>query len=106
VLSDGRKMPADGQLAGQPSVFFDAVAVVLSEAAAKQLTSESAARDFVSDAFVHLKAIAADAGAQALLKAVGVKKDAGIVDASDPRAFVAAAKTRQWAREPKVRMLP
>ena len=106
MLSDGKKMPADGQLAGMPSVFFDAVAIVLSDSAAKQLTGESAARDFVSDAFVHLKAIAADAGAQALLKVSGVKKDPGIIDAEDPKAFVAAAKTRQWSREPKVRMLP
>ncbi|MEO7073589.1 MAG: catalase [Rhodanobacter sp.] len=106
VLSDGKKLPADGQLAGTPSVFFDAVAVVLSEAAARQLTAESAALDFVSDAFGHLKAIAADAGAQSLLKASGVKKDSGVVDAADPKAFVTAAKTRQWAREPKLRMLP
>ena len=104
-LSDGKKMAADGQLAGTPSVFFDAVAIVLTEAAAKQLTAESAARDFVSDAFAHLKAIAADAGAQPLLKACGVKKDAGIVDAADLKTFIAVAKTRQWARESKVRML-
>ncbi|MEO5813411.1 MAG: catalase HPII, partial [Rhodanobacter sp.] len=106
TLSDGKKMPANGQLAGTPSVFFDAVAIVLTEAAAKQLARESAARDFVSDAFVHLKAIAADAGAQTLLKAGGVKKGAGIVEAADPKAFIAAARTRQWAREPMVRMLP
>ncbi|MEO9078020.1 MAG: catalase [Rhodanobacter sp.] len=106
TLSNGKKMTADGQLAGTPSVLFDAVAIVLSEDAAKQLTAESAARDFVSDAFVHLKAIAADAGAQSLLKASGVKKDAGVIDAAQSSAFIAAAKTRQWAREPKVRMLP
>ena len=105
-LSDGKKMAADGQLAGTPSVFFDAVAIVLSDDAAKQLTTDSAARDFVSDAFVHLKGIAADAGAQALLKAGGVKKDAGVVAANDIEAFITAAKTRQWAREAKVRMLP
>ena len=105
ALSDGKKMPADGQLAGTPSVFFDAVAIVLTEAAAKQLIGESAALDFVSDAFNHLKAIAADAGAQALLKASGVKKDAGVLDATDTKSFIEAAKTRQWPREPKVRML-
>ncbi len=105
-LSDGKKMATDGQLAGTPSVFFDAVAIVLTAEAAKQLTTESAARDFVSDAFVHLKAIAADTGAQALLKISGVQKDAGVVAASDSKVFITAAKTRQWAREPKVRMLP
>jgi catalase len=41
-----------------------------------------------------------------LLKAAGVKLDAGTVDAADPMSFIEAAKTRQWAREPKVRSLP
>jgi catalase len=104
-LSDGRKRAADGQLAGTPSVVFDAVALVLSNDAGKRLANEAAAVDFVRDAFGHLKAIAADAGAQAVLKAAGVAKDAGVVDATDAKGFVKAAKTRQWAREPKVRTL-
>lgn len=105
VLSDGKKQPADGQLAGTPSVVFDAVAVLLSEAAGRKLAKESAAVDFVAFAWAHLKAIASDAGAAPLLKAGNVGKDAGIVDATDPKAFIAAAKTRQWAREPKLRTL-
>ncbi|MEO6102226.1 MAG: catalase, partial [Pseudoxanthomonas sp.] len=104
-LADGTMLPADGQLAGTPSVLFDAVALVLSAAGAKQLLGEGAAIDFVRDAFGHLKAIGADAGAQALLDKAGVQKDAGVVAASDNKAFVAAAKTRQWDREAKVRML-
>ncbi|WP_422505631.1 catalase [Stenotrophomonas sp. GZD-301] len=105
TLSDGRLQPADGQLAGTPSVVFDAVAVVLSAEAAKRLAKESAAIDFVADAWAHLKAIAADDGAQALLKAARVGNDAGVVEAEDAAAFAAAAATRQWAREPKVRTL-
>jgi len=105
TLSDGKRLPADGQLAGTPSVIFDAVAVVLSKDAAKKLSNESAAVDYVSDAWAHLKAIAADDGAQALLKRAGVGNDAGVVEAEDAKAFLAAAATRQWAREPKVRTL-
>ena len=104
-LADGSHLPADGQLAGTPSVVFDAVAVILSEAGAKLLAKEGAAVDFVRDAFGHLKAIAADAGGQALLRSAHVEKDAGVVDASDRGGFIAAAKTRQWAREPSVRTL-
>lgn len=104
-LSDGKKQPADGQLAGTPSVVFDAVAVLLSEDAGRKLSKESAAVDFVAFAWAHLKAIASDAGAAPLLEAGNVGKDAGIVDAADPKAFIAAAKTRQWAREPKLRTL-
>ncbi|MBL8259591.1 MAG: hypothetical protein JNM60_07285, partial [Candidatus Competibacteraceae bacterium] len=46
------------------------------------------------------------AGAQAVLRAAGVQPDAGVVKAGDANAFVAAAKTRQWAREPTLRKLP
>lgn len=104
-LAGGKKLPADGQLAGTPSTVFDAVALVLSDEGGKRLAKEAAAVDFVRDAFGHLKAIAADAGAQAVLKAGGIGKDAGVVDAGDAKAFVKAAKTRQWDREPKVRTL-
>ena len=104
-LADGSMLAVDGQLAGTPSVLFDAVAVILSDAGAKALAKEGAAIDFVRDAFGHLKAIAADQGGQALLKTANVGKDAGVVDASDKDAFIAAAKTRQWDREKSVRTL-
>ena len=104
-LADGSMLSADGQLAGMPSVFFDAVAVILSEDGAKTLSVESAAIDFVRDAFGHLKAIAVDKGGAELLKTANVEHDAGVVDATDTDAFVAAAKTRQWDRERLVRIL-
>jgi catalase len=104
-LSDGSTLAADGQLAGNPSVMFDAVAVILSEEGAKALSAESAAIDFVRDAFGHLKAIAIDKGGQALVRAAKVGQDEGVVDADNIDAFVAAAKTRQWDREKSVRTL-
>ena len=105
-LANGRKLAADGQLAGTPSIVFDAVAVILSEEGARVLAKEAAAIDFVRDAFGHLKAIGVDAGGRALLKIAGARPDAGVVEAGDTRAFIAAAKTRQWKREPSVRTLP
>lgn len=102
TLADGRKLAADAQLAAAPSVLFDAVAVVLSAEAGKALSREAAAVDFVRNAFCHLKAIAADAGAQALLDVAGVKPDAGVLRSDEPQAFVTAASTRQWDREPRV----
>jgi catalase len=104
-LADGSSLTPDGQLAGTPSVLFDAVAVILSEAAAKQLCSEAAAIDFVRDAFGHLKAITVDAGGQTLLAKAQLAKDAGIVEATDTKAFISQAMTRQWKREPSVRTL-
>jgi catalase len=104
-LADGSMLAADGQLAGTPSVLFDAVAVILSDKGAKALSRESAAIDFVRDAFGHLKAIAVDQGGQALLRIANVGRDAGVVDTEDKDAFIAAAKTRQWDREKSVRTL-
>jgi catalase len=46
-LADGSMLAVDGQLASTPSVLFDAVAVILSEEGAKELSMESAAIDFV-----------------------------------------------------------
>ncbi|MBU8537559.1 catalase [Falsiroseomonas tokyonensis] len=106
TLKDGRKLPADGQLAGTPSVIFDAVAVVLSEAGCTQMMQDSAAQDFASFAFVHLKAIGHSPEAMPLLKKAGVMPDEGILDlAKGVDGFTAMAATRRWAREPKVRML-
>ncbi len=105
TLADGALLAADGQLAGTPSVLFDAVAILLSEDGAKRLSSESAAIDFVRDAFGHLKALAVDPGGQRLLEAAGIQPDAGVVDVGEVAAFLAAAKTRQWEREKTVRIL-
>lgn len=104
-LAAGTSLAVDGQLSGSPSVLFDAVAIILSDEGAQVLSMESAAIDFVRDAFGHLKAIAVDQGGQALLNIANVGKDAGVVDANDKEAFIAAAKTRQWNREKSVRTL-
>jgi catalase len=106
TLKDGKTLKADGQLAGSPSVIFDAVALVLSKEGCAQLLKESAATDFVTNAFIHLKAIGFTAEAKPLLAKAGVVDDAGVVDlAKGAKGFLEPARTRQWAREPKVRML-
>ena len=104
-LADGSMLEADGQLAGTPSVMFDAVAVVLSDNGAALLSQRPAAIDFVHDAYSHLKAIAADLGGSKLVQRAGIEKDKGIFDSSDVAGFIAAAKTRIWEREARVRPL-
>ena len=98
-LADGTLLSADGQLSGTPSVMFDAVALVLSREGAETLSQDAAAVDFVRDAYGHLKAIAFDRGAEALLDQAHVQKGAGVVKTSAKAAFLTAAKTRQWERE-------
>ena len=105
TLIDGSMLPADGQLAGTPSVLFDAVAVVLSKTGAQALSAEAAAIDFVRDAFGHLKAVALYSGGQALFKTAGLAEDRSVLSAANTGAFIAAAKTRQWDRDASIRML-
>lgn len=102
-LADGKVLKADGQLSGSPSVLFDAVAVVLNEQGTKSLLKESAAVQFIADAFAHLKAIGHTSAARPLLDKAGVIYDNGITDL-DP-TFVDAAAKRSWTRESKVRDL-
>ena len=106
TLKGGKQLPADGKLDGTPSLVFDAVAIVLSKSAAGELAREAAAVDWVRDAFGHLKAIAHDAGAAALIEAAGIAPDPGVVDIADLKHFLKQAATRQWAREPTLRTLP
>ena len=102
-LSDGKKTKADGQLAGTPSQLFDAVALVLSDKAVQMLCKESAAVEWVSNAFVHLKAIGAAATAKPLLDKANVVKDKGITGIEED--FIKAAATRFFDREAGVRNL-
>jgi catalase len=103
TLSDGSALAPDAQLAGFPSVFVDAVAVVLSEDSCAMLLKESAAVQFVMDAFGHLKAIGYSDAAKPLLDRAGVAPDEGVM--KPDKALVEAAQTRFWAREPNVRIL-
>ncbi len=104
-LSDGSRQKIDGQLAGTPSVIFDAVVIILSDVGAVALCKDAAAIDFIRAAFGHLKAIGVDHGAELLLKKAGVEKDAGVIAIDAMDHFIAAAKTRQWEREVNVRTL-
>ena len=102
-LADGSLRKADGQLAGTPSQLFDAVAIILSAEGTSMLLKESAAVDFAANAFVHLKAIGASDAAKPLLDKANVEKDDGVTGLG--KEFIAAASTRHFDREPKVRNL-
>ena len=107
TLANGKSLPADHQLAGGPSILFDAVVVAASAAGAATLQKEAAAIDWLRDAFGHLKVIGIVDTAAPLLAAAGIEADAGVVTikkGAKPQAFVDAAKVgRIWDREPKLR---
>jgi catalase len=105
--ADGALIEADFQLAGGPSVLFDAIAVVTSAVGAAALLEQAAAVAFVHDAFQHLKAIGFTPEARKLLDKAGVKADAAVVELAGhkPGAFVKAARQgKLFEREPMVRV--
>lgn len=99
TLKGGSVQAAEGQLAGTPSIVFDAVASVLSLEEAQKLANDADARDWFADAWRHLKTIAACQGTHKILDALGITPDDGVVDPKDVEAFVDKARVRNWARE-------
>ena len=106
TLKGGKTCKIDAQLAGTPSVIFDAVAIVLSKSGCETLLREAAAIDFARDAFGHLKAIGITTESKPLLEKAGIVPDVAVVDLSrDVAGFVERASTRHWGREASVRTL-
>ena len=103
----GKRIEADHQLAGGPSIFFDAVVVAASADGAAMLEREAAAIDWIRDAYGHLKVIGVVDAAAPLLERAGVDPDAGVVTMEGTKgisAFITAAKNgRVWDREPTLR---
>ncbi|TRO96204.1 catalase [Glycocaulis profundi] len=106
-LDDGSWLKAGQKIDGGPSVLYDAVAVIASEAGAGLLARESAARDFVSDAFAHRKFLAYAPGSAALLDKAGISGDLDegcleLVDGQAERFIEMCRALRFWRREPQV----
>ena len=91
-------------------MLYDAVAVLPSEEGVKLLVTNPAARDFVADAFAHLKFIAYVDAALPLFEKAGIRADLddGCINltaskrtgAKGAAAFVTACRNlRHWARE-------
>ncbi|KRB81247.1 catalase [Sphingomonas sp. Root710] len=109
TLSDGALRVAHQKVDGGPSVLYDAVAIVLSEAGAALLARDKTAKDFVSDAFAHCKFIAYTDPAKALFEKAGIAPedmDEGFIplaEKGDAKTFLkACAPLRVWDRELKV----
>jgi catalase len=105
--NDGTWIDAHQKIDGGPSTVFDAVAILVSQEGAELLGLEPTARDFVSDAFAHIKFIGHTNAAVSLLEGAGVLKDDGVLPLNAPAdvsAFVQACrKLRFWPREKKLR---
>ncbi len=102
--SDGSWIEAKQKIDGGPSVLYDAVAILPSKEGADMLMTEPAARDFVADAFAHMKFIGYTAGTKPLFKKAGVAEsiDGGFIplkNGGDAAKFVSACRQlRFWER--------
>ncbi len=104
----GKEIVPNHFLAGAPSVLFDYVVVAPAAKNAKSLASESAAIDWIRDAFSHLKVIGFNEASAMMFEKASVQTDAdeGVVNvgAGNLSAFTSACKKyRIWDREPKIR---
>ena len=107
-LKSGKHLAADMALSGAPSVFFDAVAIFASADGIKPLLKNSAAIDWIRDAFGHLKVIGYMATAKPLFEKAGIADDLdeGVIEL-DARASIgqyieAAKQQRVWDREARL----
>jgi catalase len=102
--SDGSWIEAAQAVDGGPSVLYDAVALLPSAEGANELLSQPAARDFVADAFAHMKFIGHVHAAAPLLAKAGVsdQPDAGMIALNGPQdcpqLVAACRKLRDWTR--------
>ncbi|MFF0455359.1 catalase [Nocardia africana] len=103
TTDDGGTVEADQKIDGGPSVLYDAVVILATEAGAAELAALPPARDFVSDAYAHGKFIA-HRNAGALFAAAGLtgELDAGVLDlaagASVADFLGRSRDVRYWAR--------
>ena len=102
--SDGSWIEANQKIDGGPSVLYDAVVLLVSQEGAKLLAKEPVARDFIADAFAHMKFIGYTAAAAALFEKAGIgeKRDEGFIalnGEADCSVFVNACRhVRYWKR--------
>jgi len=104
-LSDGTHVDGDFLLAGGPSVLFDFVAVLASEAGIVEIIKLPPSRDWVCDAFAHCKFIAYSAEVTKLFTKAGIFNDLDpgcfqLAGDKDVGAFLDKCKyLRYWKRE-------
>jgi len=103
--SDGKRIEADQQIDGGPSVLYDAVVLLASAAGASKLAREPAARTSSPDAYAHYKSSATPETRRRCSDATGVSelRDGGFIELGgngSAEGFLSACRQlRFWERE-------
>lgn len=102
---EGKLLSANQKLEGAPSVLYDAIAILSSPEGAAVLVQNPSARQFLTDAFNHLKSIGYSAASKPLFEKTGILSglDDGCIEISetkDVNNFISACrKIRFWNRK-------
>ena len=105
----GEWIEGDEKIDGGPSVLFDVIVIAVSMEGGTQLAKDAVARDFVADAYAHLKFIGYTPEAESLMTQAGIKdeRDQGMICLTGNitvSEFVKTAKQlRLWNREERVK---
>lgn len=114
VMTDDKKeIMVQGSIEGNPSVTVDAVIVPEGKESVATLMADAHAKNYLCEAYMHLKAIGLPGDAQRMLEAAGLSKDmedAGLLagESADKlmKPFIEAMRQhRVWAREPKTKTM-
>lgn len=104
-LSDGSHKTADEKINGGPSVVYDAVAILMDNAAAEKFSKDKPTQDFISDAFAHAKFIAFSPAVKSIFEIIGIddQMDDGFYELANKKeasSFVKACRAlRFWDRD-------
>jgi catalase len=108
ITKKGNYLAADEKLEGAPSVLYDSIVLLLSNEGVKVLAKYPATRQFVLDAFTHLKYIGYVSDTKYLFEKINIfsELDEGCIefsDIKDIKTFISECrKMRFWKREPVV----
>ncbi len=103
-MKNGNLLPGHHKIDGGPSVLFDAIVILSSTEGISCLTKNPAARQFLQDAFNHLKVIGYSGDAKPLFDRVGISTqlDKGCIELTNDeniKAFIQACRNiRFWER--------
>lgn len=110
ICDENMKHKVDAAIMTTESVLYDALYIPGGKKAIEKLKSEAKFIKFINEAFMHCKAIAADAEGEELIDETFVsdfKKDTAVMINQKPQNFVKAlAKHRNWDRMDDVKHIP
>jgi len=108
ISKNGKRIKADQKIEGAPSVLYDSVVILSSDEGCKVLEKVPSAKQFVNDAFSHLKFIGYSSELKPFLFKIGLLSefDEGCFEFSDYKEttkFIAACRNiRLWERESRI----